>query len=64
MMPQGYIVYKYDIKFHLYADDTLLYVATQPDDNSLNLGVILDFNLSFENQMTLVVQLWLYPPSP
>ncbi len=51
MLPVGDIIRKHGVSFHCYADDTQLYISTQPD-NTYQFAKLTKCVVDIENWMT------------
>ncbi len=51
MLPMGDIIRKHGVSFHCYADDTQLYISTQPD-NTYQFAKLMKCVVDIENWMT------------
>ncbi len=51
MLPVGDIIRKHGVSFHCYADDTQLYISTQPD-NTYQFAKLMKCVVDIENWMT------------
>ncbi len=51
MLPMGDIIRKHGVSFHCYADDTQLYISTQPD-KTYQFAKLMKCVVDIENWMT------------
>ncbi len=52
MLPVGDIIRKHGVSFHCYADDTQLYISTQPD-KTYQFAKLMKCVVDIENWMTI-----------